>query len=275
MLLEKTQLSTSWCCTDTVGVEHFLYVFPQWPYHHYQTECDSIKPQATPPRIAVEHFVKSFPQRSPAEAVVGPLLVQPQSLDPHPCPGYHWLLCLKIFKFSLKFCSKSNLKRLTVQVQIRLYNYLSTDFLADTQVKLFLQAQSHSNLIWSDLLKCPPSLDGAADDAHVEVLLLGGEAGEGERGLSQGARHQPALGSRHRHHQVWIFLGCHLCQMSVLTMDTLSSFKGWHHHVFPMCAEKIWMQPACAHIEVQFVWRWSFVGIQPQVCGSPFDETGS
>ena len=30
----------------------------------------------------------------------------------------------------------------TVQVQIRLYNYLSTDFLADTQVKLFLETQS-------------------------------------------------------------------------------------------------------------------------------------
>ena len=67
--------------------------------------------------------------------------------------------------------------------------------------------------LWSltDLLKRPPSLDSAADDAHPEVVLLGGEAREGERGLPQGARHQQTLGGGHRHHQVCpIFFACNL-----------------------------------------------------------------
>ena len=69
--------------------------------------------------------------------------------------------------------------------------------------------------LWSltDLLKRPPSLDSAADDAHPEVVLLGGEAREGERGLPQGARHQQTLGGGHRHHQVlsnfFLLVTCH------------------------------------------------------------------
>ena len=87
------------------------------------------------------------------------------------------------------------------QVQIRLYNYLSTDFLADTQVEylqnLFRFWQLDS---FADLLKRPTSLNSAADHAHVEVLLLGGQAREGEWGLPQGAGHQQTLRGRHRHH---------------------------------------------------------------------------
>ena len=78
--------------------------------------------------------------------------------------------------------------------------------------------------LWSlaDLLKRPASLDSAADDAHLEVVLLGGEAWEGERGLPQGARHQQTLRGRHRHHQVCPFDNVFACQLS---FSQLSQFE--------------------------------------------------
>ena len=118
-----------------------------------------------------------------AQAVAGPLLVQPRVVAPHPGSGPDQALLLPVHRVPGGHPGKQEM----------------------TPTKRFARV-SHCVTDWTagcaDLLDGAEGLDGAADDAHAEVLLLGGAAGAGAGAAGPGLGLHQALGLGHRHHQV-------------------------------------------------------------------------
>ena len=78
------------------------------------------------------------------------------------------------------------------RVQIRLYNYLASEFLADTQV-IILFPVSLTTSGSPDLQQRAAGVHRAPDHAHPQVLLLGGPASPGHGGAHQGPGHHQTL----------------------------------------------------------------------------------